>query len=135
MGIGALYSITTISGPPLALLFNNQGYAKQNFRAALGIIRMAEVVFTGIAYYFIGLYSTNSMAIIPYIISSVLLGIPLESYLIRLMNPETFRQICMAFDALIVTFGLSRILTELNLANVHLQHPHNCNDSQCLLVV
>jgi len=117
MGIGTLYSVTTISGPPLALLFNNQGYAKQDFRAALGVIRVAEAVFTGIAYYFIGLYSVDSMAIIPYIIPSVLLGIPLGSYLIRLMNPETFRRICMAFDALIVTFGLSRVLTELNLAN------------------
>jgi uncharacterized protein len=116
MGIGTLYSVTTISGPPLALLFNNQGYAKQDFRAALGVIRVAEAFFTSIAYYFIGLYSVSSIEIIPYIISSVLIGIPLESYLIRLMDPETFRRICMAFDALIVAFGLSRVLNELNLA-------------------
>lgn len=116
MGIGTLYSVTTISGPPLALLFNNQGYAKQDFRAALSVIRVAEAFFTSIAYYFIGLYSVSSMEIIPYIIPSVLLGIPLGSYLIRLMDPETFRRICMAFDALIVTFGLSRVLNELNLA-------------------
>jgi mannitol-specific phosphotransferase system IIBC component len=71
---------------------------------------------TGIAYYFIGLYSISSMEIIPYIVPSVLLGIPLGSYLIRWMDPETFRRICMAFDALVVTFGLSRVLIELNLA-------------------
>jgi hypothetical protein len=116
VGIGTLYSVTTISGPPLALLFNNQGYAKQDFRAALGVIRVGEAVFTGIAYYFIGLYSYESMAIIPYIVPSVLLGIPLGHYLIRWMDPETFRRICMAFDALIVAFGLSRVLIELNLA-------------------
>ena len=34
-GLGLLYSVTTISGPPLALLFNNQGLAKREFRAAL----------------------------------------------------------------------------------------------------
>src|SRR5262245_48623301 len=116
VGIGTLYSVTTISGPPLALLFNNQGYAKQDFRAALGVIRVGEAIFTGIAYYFIGLYSAESMAIIAYIVPSVLLGIPLGSFLIRWMDPETFRRICMAFDALIVTFGLSRVLTELDLA-------------------
>jgi hypothetical protein len=116
MGIGTLYSVTTISGPPLALLFNNQGYAKQDFRAALGIIRVGESVLTGIAYYFIGLYSAGSMEIIPYIVPSVLLGIPLGSYLIRWMDPETFRRICMAFDALVVAFGFSRVLIELNLA-------------------
>ena len=116
VGIGTLYSVTTISGPPLALLFNNQGYAKQDFRAALGVIRVGEGVLTGIAYYFIGLYSYGSMEIIPYIVPSVLLGIPLGHYLIRWMNPESFRRICMAFDALIVAFGLSRVLIELDLA-------------------
>ena len=56
------------------------------------------------------------MEIIPYIVPSVLLGIPLGHYLIRWMNPESFRRICMAFDALIVAFGLSRVLIELDLA-------------------
>lgn len=117
MGIGTLYSVTTISGPPLALLFNNQGYAKQDFRAALGVIRVAESVVTGIAYSFIGLYSAGSLEIIPYIVPSVLLGIPLGTFLIRWMDPETFRRICMAFDGLIVGFGLSRVLGDLNLAS------------------
>jgi uncharacterized membrane protein YfcA len=117
VGIGTLYSVTTISGPPLALLFNNQGYAKQDFRAALGVIRVAESVVTGIAYAFIGLYSAGSMEIIPYIVPSVLLGIPLGTFVIRWMDPETFRRICMAFDGLVVGFGLSRVLVELNLAS------------------
>jgi uncharacterized protein len=116
IGIGTLYSVTTISGPPLALLFNNQGYAKQDFRAALGVIRVAESSLTAIAYGFIGFYSAGSMDIIPYIIPSVIIGIPLGTYLIRLMDPETFRRICMAFDGLVVGFGLSRVLVELDLA-------------------
>jgi uncharacterized protein len=118
MGIGTLYSVTTISGPPLALLFNNQGYAKQDFRAALSVIRVAESSMTAIAYTFIGFYSAGSMEIIPFIVPSVLLGIPLGTYLIRWMDPETFRRICMAFDALVVGFGLSRVLVELNLASI-----------------
>ncbi|MEQ1680721.1 MAG: sulfite exporter TauE/SafE family protein [Nitrospira sp.] len=117
VGLGTLYSLTTISGPPLALLFNNQGYPKQDFRAALGIIRLTESSLTAIAYGFIGFYSAGSMEIIPYIVPSVLIGIPLGTYLIRLMDPETFRRICMAFDGLIVGFGLSRVLVELNLAS------------------
>jgi hypothetical protein len=116
MGIGTLYSVTTISGPPLALLFNNQGYAKQDFRAALGVIRVAESCLTAVAYGIIGFYSAGSIEILPYIIPSVVLGIPLGTYLIRWMDPETFRRICMAFDALVVAFGLSRVLVELDLA-------------------
>ena len=117
MGIGTLYSVTTISGPPLALLFNNQGYAKQDFRAALSVIRLAESSLTAIAYGVIGFYSTDSMEIIPSIVPSVVLGIPLGTFLIRWMDPETFRRICMAFDALVVAFGLSRVLVELNLTS------------------
>lgn len=114
-GIGLLYSVTTISGPPLALLFNNQGYAKQDFRAALAVIRTAESSMTAVAYYFIGLYSMGSLEIIPYIVPSVLIGIPIGTYLIRWMDPETFRRLCMSFDAVVVGFGLSRVLVELNL--------------------
>lgn len=117
LGLGTLYSVTTISGPPLALLFNNQGYPKQDFRAALGIIRVAESSLTAIAYGFIGFYSAGSMEIIPYIVPSVIIGIPLGTYIIRLMDPETFRRICMAFDGLVVGFGLSRVLGELDLAS------------------
>ncbi|MFM8551560.1 MAG: sulfite exporter TauE/SafE family protein [Nitrospiraceae bacterium] len=121
-GIGLLYSVTTISGPPLALLFNNQGYAKQDFRAALAVIRTAESGLTAVAYYFIGLYSMGSLEIIPYIVPSVLIGIPIGTYLIQWMDPETFRRLCMSFDAVIVGFGLSRVLVELKLTNPEVAH-------------
>lgn len=116
MGIGTLYSVTTISGPPLALLFNNQGYAKQQFRAALSVIRVAESTLTAVAYYFLGLYSMDSAQLLPYIVPSVIVGIPLGTYLISRMDPEVFRRLCMSFDAVVVGFGISRVLVELKLA-------------------
>jgi uncharacterized membrane protein YfcA len=114
-GIGVLYSVTTVSGPPLAVLFNNQGYVKQDFRAALGIIRVAESTLTAIAYYLLGIYSVESAQILYSIVPSVVIGIPLGTYIIRRMNPDTFRRICMSFDFWIVGFGLSRTLIELKL--------------------
>jgi uncharacterized protein len=115
MGIGTLYSVTTISGPPLALFFNNQGFAKQEFRAALSLIRVAESTITAVAYYFLGLYSIESAQLLVYIVPSVLLGIPLGSFLISRMDPETFRRLCMSFDAVVVGYGMSRVLVELKL--------------------
>src|SRR5207244_12899290 len=38
--LGVLYSVTTISGPPLAIMLNNQGLARQEFRAGLGLVRL-----------------------------------------------------------------------------------------------
>src|SRR5437764_5038491 len=86
LGVGVLYSTTTISGPPLALMFNNQGLHKEEFRAALGTVRVLETALTALVYGFMGLYSTQSVHLVGPIAPAVLLGLPLGSYLIRYMN-------------------------------------------------
>src|SRR5690349_19206798 len=115
-GLGFLYSVTTISGPPLALLFNNQGYVKQDFRAGLALIRVAESVMTAFAYYQLGLFTAEAMQVGSWIVPSVLVGIPLGAWAIRRLDAETFRRICMSFDVWVVGFGLSRTLLGLKLA-------------------
>ncbi|TLY31063.1 MAG: sulfite exporter TauE/SafE family protein [Nitrospirae bacterium] len=87
-GLGFLYSVTTVSGPPLAILFNNQGLV---------------------------MFAVESQSIFMMIIPGVLVGIPLGAYLIRRLDAETFRRICMSFDAWVVGFGLSRVLIDLKL--------------------
>jgi uncharacterized membrane protein YfcA len=114
-GVGTLYAATTISGPPLAVFLNNQGFAKHEFRAALGFIRFIESALTAASYWYVGLYSLESMSLIPVILPSVLIGVPIGGALIRRLDAETFRRICMSFDAWIVGFGLSRLLGELDL--------------------
>jgi uncharacterized membrane protein YfcA len=116
-GLGVLYSMTTISGPPLAVALSNQGLAKQEFRAALGIIRLAESSMTAVAYAYAGLYSMQSMALIPQILPSLLIGVPIGAKLIRHIRPETFRRICMSFDAWVVAFGLSGLIRTLHLGD------------------
>jgi uncharacterized membrane protein YfcA len=112
-GIGVLYSVTTISGPPLALMLNNQGYVREDFRASLALIRIAESSLTALAYLFIGLYTAQTTKMVGLIAPSVLLGVPLGVYLIRRLAAETFRRVCMSFDAWIVGFGFSRALIDL----------------------
>ena len=114
-GLGVLYSLTTISGPPLAMLFNNQGLVKNEFRAGLALVRVAESSITAIVYYQLGLFITESRDILLAFVPSVLIGIPLGAFLLRRMDAETFRRICMSFDAWVVGFGLSRVLMELDL--------------------
>jgi uncharacterized membrane protein YfcA len=114
-GVGVLYSVTTISGPPLAVMLNNQGYAKRDFRAALGVVRLAESTMTAVAYAYVGLFTATSMALIPWIVPSILIGVPIGAIIIQRMRVETFRRICMSFDAYVVAFGMSRLLDELRL--------------------
>jgi len=114
-GIGVLYSLTTISGPPLALLFNNQGFVKAEFRAALALVRVAESTLTASVYCFLGLYSAGSIELLFSIVPSVVLGVPLGAYIIWHMDAETFRRICMSFHTWVVGFGFSRVLIDLEL--------------------
>ena len=111
--LGILYSVTTISGPPLAILFNNQGLIKNEFRAGLALVRVVESSVTAVMYYQLGLFIAESANILLMFIPSVVIGIPLGAYLIRRLDAETFRRICMSFDAWVVGFGLSRVLIDL----------------------
>jgi uncharacterized protein len=113
--LGILYSVTTISGPPLAILFNNQGLVKDEFRAGLALVRVTESCVTAIVYYYLGLFIAESTSILLVLAPCAVIGIPLGAYFIRRMDAETFRRICMSFDAWVVGFGLSRVLIELNL--------------------
>jgi uncharacterized membrane protein YfcA len=115
LGLGVLYSVTTISGPPLAVMLNNQGFGKREFRASLGVIRLAESTFTAVAYLTAGLITTTSISLIPQILPSVLVGVPIGAFLIRRIRTETFRRVCMSFDAWVVAFGVSSVLRDLKI--------------------
>jgi uncharacterized membrane protein YfcA len=115
VGVGALYALTTISGPPLALYFNNQGLTKDEFRAALALTRVVESVLTLGSYAALGLLTRRSGELAVWLAPGVLLGIPLGHRLIRAVPAETFRRLCMSFDAWLVGFGLSRLVAELRL--------------------
>jgi uncharacterized membrane protein YfcA len=115
-----LILVTTISGPPLAVMLSNQGLTKTDFRAALGFIRLAESSFTAVAYYYAGLYTVESFGLIPYILPSIFVGVPIGAYLIQRIRPETFRRVCMSFDAWVVGFGLSALLQSLGVVESNL---------------
>jgi uncharacterized membrane protein YfcA len=121
-GVGVLYSVTTISGPPLAVMLSNQGLTQRDFRAALGFIRLAEASFTAVAYGYAGLYTVQSLTLIPFILPSIAIGVPIGAFIIHRIRPETFRRLCMSFDAWIVGFGLSTLLQALGIVESNLAY-------------
>ena len=76
-GVGVLYAATTISGPPLAMALNNRGFAPEEFRAALGLIRLAESALAATAYWYAGMFNRESLALVPVILPSLAIGVPL----------------------------------------------------------
>jgi len=43
--------------------------------------------------------------------------VPLGAFLIRQLRAETFRRICMSFDAWVVGFGLSKVVQDVKLVD------------------
>lgn len=113
LGLGVLYSTTTISGPPLALLLNNQGLAQDEFRAAIALIRVAESSLTLVTYLFLGFYGAQSLGLFWLLLPAVALGLPLGRLLLRRVSKEAFRRLCMGVDAALVTVGLGIALQQL----------------------
>jgi uncharacterized membrane protein YfcA len=113
VGVGTLYSLTTISGPPLALFFNNQGLKREDFRAAISEIRIAESYLTAISYYFLGLFTASSFGLFSIIAPPVLVGLPLGILVIKKLSVEEFRRVTMAFDSLVIDYGLRATLIAL----------------------
>ena len=73
--------------------------------------------FTALAYISAGLFARESLALAPYMIPSVLIGVPVGAFVIRHIRTETFRRVCMSFDAWVVGFGLSTLLRGLHIVD------------------
>jgi len=117
-GVGALYSSTTISGPPIALLLNNEGLEQGEFKASLGLIRTVESVATALTYVALGLVSDASVRLAGWVAPGVVVGVLLGHVVAKRLNAEVFRRACMGADLLLVSFGLSRVLIELGVQPV-----------------
>src|SRR6185503_851856 len=89
-GVGLLYGLTTISGPPLALFWNNQGLEKNDFKTALAVVRSIESLCALAAYSYLGLLTYESASILPWIAPGVLIGFPVGHWLVRRVGVETF---------------------------------------------
>jgi hypothetical protein len=121
-GVGILYAVTTVSGPPLAMFLTNQGYVKDEFRAAIGAIRLVASALTIALYAQSALITSASLSLLVTILPSVLVGVPIGAMLIRRVREESFRRVCMAFDAAIVAFGASTLLRTMHLVEIEVAY-------------
>ena len=111
-GIGFLYSLTTISGPPLALFWRNQGLSKEEFRCAISQVRVAEASFTATSYLLLGLFTPPSLGLVPALLIPVLIGVPIGTVVLRGVSRDFFSRLIMAVDGIIVSYGLYTVLVK-----------------------
>lgn len=113
-GVGFLYALTTISGPPLAVFLRNQSVSKEEFRSTIAQIRLAEsaltlgayVVFT--SFFHAGLVSAPSLGLLPFLLIPVAIGVPLGAFAVRSIPRELFARAVMCVDGVLVAYGVVR---------------------------
>jgi uncharacterized protein len=114
VGIGFLYALTTISGPPLALFWRNQGLSKDEFRCAIAQVRVAEASFTAVSYLLLGLFTPPSLGLVPVLLLPVIIGVPLGTILLQGVSRDFFSRLVMAVDGIIVSYGLYTVLVKVH---------------------
>lgn len=107
---GLFYGLTTISGPTLALYAHRRGYAKDDARAALSILRAMESVIAFILFASLGLFTAQGLRLALILLPAALLGLWAGHALATRVEDGRFRRLALHFNLIAVTVGLARAL-------------------------
>jgi uncharacterized membrane protein YfcA len=113
LATGVVYGLTTISGPLLSVFFHHQGYAKEDYRAAISFLRMVESWATALVYLALGLVTPATVRVAVPLLPVVLLGLLAGSLLLPWISQGAFCNFCVVFNCFAVSWGLSRALGTL----------------------
>jgi Sulfite exporter TauE/SafE. len=106
--VGVLYGVSTISGPPLALIINNQGLTKEEFKFAISALRVAESITTFSGYLTLGVFSSQVLYYVAITSPAVITGMAIGVVTARIIKrKEDFRRLVMSFDSWVSGYGLS----------------------------
>lgn len=111
--LGTVYSTTTISGPLIAVVIQDEFASASEFRAAIALVRTSESLITAIAYFATGLYTEATVPLCLSMIAGVALGVPVGGAFARSTNPLIFRQLSISFNGSIIFLGLLSVLRAL----------------------
>ncbi|WP_016732507.1 sulfite exporter TauE/SafE family protein [Saccharolobus islandicus] len=106
--VGVLYGVSTISGPSLALIINNQGLTKEEFKFAISALRVAESITTFSGYLTLGVFSAQVLYYVAITSPAVITGMAIGVVTARIIKrKEDFRRLVMSFDSWVSGYGLS----------------------------
>lgn len=109
-GLGLLHAMTTISGPPLAILLARPDLQTRERLAGMAIVRLGEGVVTVLAYRRAGLVGRDSLALLTSMWPGVLIGLPFGAWAFRRVDADVSRRVSLGVAAWIIAFGLAAAL-------------------------
>ncbi|WP_416176164.1 sulfite exporter TauE/SafE family protein [Clostridium sp.] len=109
---GVLNGSVSISGPPIALFLNNEGYGKDEFRASFALYGIIANTLTIITFGFDGLLSKDMFSVLAINIVPLLLGSFLGLFISNKISNEYFKKIVLF---LLVIISIVTIIDSLML--------------------
>lgn len=108
LATGLCYGLTTISGPPLSLYAQERGYAKDDARAALSLLRALESVLATVAFLLLGLFTAEGLRLALLLLAPAMVGLLIGHALATRVQEARFRRFALQFNLLAVAVGLAR---------------------------
>ena len=112
--LGIIYSLTTISGPPLSLALKNEKLSRKDFMASMGLIRSIESLLALATYAALGLLTVESWNLFWAVLPVVALGLLLGSLTLRKIDSEVFRRLSVSVDVVLVGLTFNRLYVQMN---------------------
>ncbi len=113
--IGALYGVTTVSGPPIALFLGNQGLVLAEFRAAMYLVRVTESVAAALVFWGFGFFTPAAASLAWTLVPSVVVGVPVGALVLRRLEAESFRRVCTSANTGFISLGLAQSTVQMEL--------------------
>lgn len=107
---GLCYGLTTISGPPLSLYAQERGYAKDDARAAISLLRALESLLAVAIFALLGLFTTEGLHLALALLAPSLAGLLIGHTLATRVAEGHFRRLALHFNLFAVAVGLVRAL-------------------------
>lgn len=104
---GALYGLTTVSGPTLAAYAQRRGFGKDETRAALACLRALEGALSLLALALLGLLSREGLRLAALLLPAGLAGLALGHRLAGRVEERRFQRLALRFNLLAVLGGLA----------------------------
>lgn len=107
---GLCYGLATLSGPPLSLYAQERGYAKDDARAAISLLRAVETVLATGIFALLGLFTVEGLRLALALLLPALGGLLIGHVLATRVEELRFRRLALRFNLLAVILGLARAM-------------------------
>ncbi len=105
---GLLNGSVTMSGPPLVIFLQNQGFGKDSFRANIAALFLANNLVTFVTFYLGGLFTVDSLKLSAMFLPAVAAGLGGGILLARRLPEGGFKKVALL---LLIVAGISSLIS------------------------